>query len=203
MCGCCRGPTVVGESCWNLLWRKGLLVYLKLGGDAGLFETWRGCWSLHALKWDLGLPDNFEKVLIPRYPDHFSFVKAPTGVSALRLARWREEFAVSALERNIPGSFYLSLKCKTTTVALKEGYRRGKLVNPHPLVRIRQKFYHVMRTGLLYRGKDANLIPREDFLLKDSENSVEDKEEDESEDEEFEGFGTGDEYDEETSDAED
>ncbi|KAK8531881.1 hypothetical protein V6N13_131238 [Hibiscus sabdariffa] len=104
-----------------------------------------------------------------------------------------------------PGIFYLSLKCKTTTVALKEGYRRGKLVNPHPLVRIRQKFYHVMRTGLLYRGKDANLIPREDVLLKDSENSVEDKEEDENEDEdeEYEECGTGDEYDEETSDMED
>ncbi|MFQ6640013.1 hypothetical protein Gotur_015157, partial [Gossypium turneri] len=216
--------------------------------------------SLHSLKWDLGLPDNFEKVLILKYPDNFSFVKAPTGVSALRLKRWREEFAVSALEKSnegeemgdeyrqfkrgqttlafpmnfprgygaqkkvrawmeefqklpyispyedsrhidpnselmekravgvlheflsltihkktkrnylrslreelniphkftrlftrYPGIFYLSLKCKTTTVALKEGYRRGKLVNPHPLVRLRHKFYHVMRTGLLYR----------------------------------------------------
>ncbi|MBA0692135.1 hypothetical protein Goari_009722, partial [Gossypium aridum] len=275
--------------------------------------------SLHSLKWDLGLPDNFEKVLIPKYPDHFSFVKAPTGVSALRLKRWREEFAVSALEKSnegeemgdeyrqfkrgqttlafpmnfprgygaqkkvrawmeefqklpyispyedsrhidpnselmekravgvlheflsltihkktkrnylrslreelniphkftrlftrYPGIFYLSLKCKTTTVALKEGYRRGKLVNPHPLVRLRHKFYHVMRTGLLYRGKGANLIPREDILLKDMENRMEDKEEeggdyddDDDEDEEYEEIETGDEYDEETSDVED
>ncbi|KAB2031018.1 hypothetical protein ES319_D05G274400v1 [Gossypium barbadense] len=275
--------------------------------------------SLHSLKWDLGLPDNFEKVLIPKYPDHFSFVKAPTGVSALRLKRWREEFAVSALEKSnegeemgdeyrqfkrgqttlafpmnfprgygaqkkvrawmeefqklpyispyedsrhidpnselmekravgvlheflsltihkktkrnylrslreelniphkftrlftrYPGIFYLSLKCKTTTVAVKEGYRRGKLVNPHPLVRLRHKFYHVMRTGLLYRGKGANLIPREDILLKDMENRMEDKEEeggdyddDDDEDEEYEEIETGDEYDEETSDVED
>lgn len=109
-----------------------------------------------------------------------------------------------------PGIFYLSLKCKTTTVALKEGYRRGKLVNPHPLVRLRHKFYHVMRTGLLYRGKGANLIPREDILLKDMENRMEDKEEeggdyddDDDEDEEYEEIETGDEYDEETSDVED
>uniref|UniRef100_A0A0A9BW43 PORR domain-containing protein n=1 Tax=Arundo donax TaxID=35708 RepID=A0A0A9BW43_ARUDO len=27
-----------------------------------------------------------------------------------------------------PGVFYLSLKCKTTTVVLREGYERGKLV---------------------------------------------------------------------------
>jgi len=64
-----------------------------------------------------------------------------------------------------PGIFYLSLKCKTTTVALREGYRRGKLVDPHPLVRAREKFYHVMRTGLLYRGKGINLLPQQDILL--------------------------------------
>ncbi|XVF75975.1 hypothetical protein PTKIN_Ptkin13bG0230600 [Pterospermum kingtungense] len=267
--------------------------------------------SLYPLKWDLGLPDNFEKVLIPKYPDHFSFVKAPTGVAALLLVKWRDEYAVSALERSneggdtgdeyrqfkrgqttlafpmnfprgygaqkkvrawmeefqklpyispyedsrhidpnselmekravgvlheflsltihkktkrnylrslreelniphkftrlftrYPGIFYLSLKCKTTTVALKEGYRRGKLVNPHPLVRLREKFYHIMRTGLLYRAKGVNLIPREDILLKDLENRMEEEEEKEEEEEEEE-TETGDEYYEETSDAED
>ncbi|WCJ34094.1 Ubiquitin carboxyl-terminal hydrolase family protein [Euphorbia peplus] len=247
--------------------------------------------SLHPLKWDLGLPDNFEKILIPKYPDHFQFVKAPNGIGCLKLVQWRDEIAVSALQKSneskemgneyqkfkrgqttlafpmsfprgyggqkkvrawmeefqklpyispyedprgidpdselmekrvvgvlhellsltihkktkrnylrsvreelclphkftrlftrYPGIFYLSLKCKTTTVALREGYQRGKLVNPHPIAHLRDKFHHVMRTGLLYRNKGSNLISKE-FLL----NNVEDENEpDESEEEEGE-----------------
>jgi hypothetical protein len=263
--------------------------------------------SLYPLKWDLGLPDDFAKVLVPKYPDHFRFVKASNGVACLRLAEWREEFAASALERSnessklgneyrqfkrgqtalafpmsfprgygaqkkvkawmeefqklpyispyedsskidpnsdlmekrvvgvlhemlsltihkktkrnylrslreelnlphkftriftrYPGIFYLSLKCKTTTVAIREGYRRGKLVNPHPLVRAREKFYHVMRTGLLYRGKGVNMLPQQDILLDDMEDETE---QEGSEAEEDEG---GDEcYEEEISEIED
>lgn len=234
--------------------------------------------SLQPLKWDLGLPDCFEKTLIPKYPDHFQFVKAPNGVSCLGLRNWVEEFAVSALQKSnerkgcegseyrelkrgqpalvfpmrfprgygaqkkvrawmeefqklpyispyvdsknidpnsdlmekrtvgvlheflsltvhkktkrnylrslrdelnlphkftriftrYPGIFYLSLKCKTTTVTLREGYQSGKLVNPHPLARHREKFYHVMQTGLLYRSKGVLLKPEEDVLMMDS-----------------------------------
>ncbi|KAL5060468.1 hypothetical protein RYX36_032072 [Vicia faba] len=230
--------------------------------------------SLYPLKFDLGFPDSFEKTLIPKYPENFQFVKAPNGVSAVRLARWCDEFAVSALQKSnecesdqyrefkrgktalvfpmrfprgyggqkkvrfwmdefqklpyispyadsskidpksdlmekrvvgvlheilslclhkktkrnylrslreelnlphkftriftrYPGIFYLSLKCKTTTVTLREGYARGKLVDPHPLARHRDKFYHVMRTGLLYRG-DGSLKVGEDALMVDS-----------------------------------
>ncbi|GKV25896.1 hypothetical protein SLEP1_g35276 [Rubroshorea leprosula] len=246
--------------------------------------------SLHSLKWDLGLPDNFEKVLVPKYPDHFRFVKNSNGVVSLRLVQWHEEFAVSALQRSneiremgneyrqfkrgqtalafpmnfprgygaqkkvkawmeefqklpyispyedsrhidpsselmekravgvlheflsltihkktkrnylrslreelniphkftrlftrYPGIFYLSLKCKTTTVTLKEGYKRGKLVNPHPLARPREKFYHVMRTGLLYRGKGVNFLSQQDILLNDMNNEGKGEEEEEEE----------------------
>ncbi|GLT88355.1 hypothetical protein SLE2022_063850 [Rubroshorea leprosula] len=246
--------------------------------------------SLHSLKWDLGLPDNFEKVLVPKYPDHFRFVKNSNGVASLRLVQWHEEFAVSALQRSneiremgneyrqfkrgqtalafpmnfprgygaqkkvkawmeefqklpyispyedsrhidpsselmekravgvlheflsltihkktkrnylrslreelniphkftrlftrYPGIFYLSLKCKTTTVTLKEGYKRGKLVNPHPLARLREKFYHVMRTGLLYRGKGVNFLSQQDILLNDMNNEGKGEEEEEEE----------------------
>ncbi|KAG6770265.1 hypothetical protein POTOM_025941 [Populus tomentosa] len=245
--------------------------------------------SLHPLKWDLGLPVNFEKVLIPKYPDHFQFARAPNGTRSLRLVQWHEEFAVSALQRSnetsekgkeyrqfksgytamtfpmsfpkgyggqkkvrawmdefhklpyispyddskridpdselmekrvvgvlhellsltihkktkrnyvrslreelilphkftrlftrYPGIFYLSLKCKTTTVALREGYRRGKLVNPHPLARLREKFYHVMRTGLLYRDRGVKMIPQE-ILLNDVEDETEQEESEEEE----------------------
>lgn len=233
--------------------------------------------SLHSLKFDLGLPDNYEKTLVMRYPDHFCFVKAANGNPCLKLVTWRDEFAFSALQKrnerdavsgedglyrefkrgqsaltfpmsfprgygaqkkvkawmdefqklpyispyddasnidpesdlmekravgvlhellsltihkktkrnylrsmraelNIPhkftrlftrypGIFYLSLKCKTTTVILKEGYRRGKLVDPHPLTRLRDKFYHVMRTGFLYRARGLGMVSKEELLL--------------------------------------
>ncbi|KAK9128398.1 hypothetical protein Syun_017195 [Stephania yunnanensis] len=80
-----------------------------------------------------------------------------------------------------PGIFYLSLKCKTTTVALREGYQRGKVVNPHPLVNIREKYYYVMRTGLLYRGKGVDFISDKNCVLDDGGNVV-----DEDSDEELE-----------------
>lgn len=242
--------------------------------------------SLHPLKWDLGLPSNFEKSLIPKYPAHFKFVKAVNGEACLRLVQWREEFAASELERSnesdrtsheyrqfkkgqpalsfpmkfprgygaqkkvrawmeefhklpyispyedsrhidpnselmekravgvlhellsltihkktkrnylrsireelnlphkftrlftrYPGIFYLSLKCKTTTIVLREAYGRGKLVNPHPLARLREKFYHVMRTGLLYREKGD--VKPEDILLADVESDTGEDESDE------------------------
>ncbi|KAK9671650.1 hypothetical protein RND81_12G045100 [Saponaria officinalis] len=231
--------------------------------------------SLYLLKWDLGLPDKFEKLVVEKYPDWFRVSKGSNGLPCLSLVEWRDEFAVSALERSgeisglrgndyrefkkgntlltfpmsfprgyggqkkvqawmeefhklpyispyedctnldptsevmekrvvgllheflnltihkktkrnylrslrgelvlphrftriftrYPGIFYLSLKCKTTTVTLREGYRKGKLVDPHPLALLRNKFYHVMRTGLLYRGKGVNFLSPEDCLL--------------------------------------
>ncbi|KGN50720.1 protein WHAT'S THIS FACTOR 9, mitochondrial [Cucumis sativus] len=239
--------------------------------------------SLRPLEWDLGLPCDFERSLVPRYPDHFRLVKASNGDWCLRLKEWREEFAVSALQRSnessglgdayrqfkkgcttlafpqsfprgygaqnkvkawmeefqklpyispyescrqvdpnsdlmekrvvgvlhellsltlhkktkrnylrslreemdlphkftriftrYPGIFYLSLKCKTTTVSLKEGYQRGKLVTPHPLTCLREKFYHVMKTGLLYRGRGAAMLEKEGILLNNTVEVVED-----------------------------
>lgn len=270
--------------------------------------------SLHPLKWDLGLPDNFEKLLIPKYPDYFQFVKASNGIGCLQLVQWRKEFAVSVLQRSnesdemdngyrqfkrgqtaltfpmsfprgygaqkkvrawmeefqklpyispyedsrqidpnselmekrvvgvlhellsltihkktkrnylrslreelilpqkftrlftrYPGIFYLSLKCKTTTVALREGYKQGKLVNPHPLARLRDKFYHVMRTGVLYRDKGANLIPQDILLngVKDETGQEQSEEEDEIGQEQYkEEVETGDDCYEVTSEME-
>ncbi|AEE79795.1 Ubiquitin carboxyl-terminal hydrolase family protein [Arabidopsis thaliana] len=243
--------------------------------------------SLHSLKFDLGLPDNYEKTLVMKYPDHFCFVKASNGNPCLKLVKWRDEFAFSALQKrnedndvsgeesryrefkrgqstltfpmsfprgygaqkkvkawmdefqklpyispyddpsnidpesdlmekravavlhellsltihkktkrnylrsmraelNIPhkftrlftrypGIFYLSLKCKTTTVILKEGYRRGKLVDPHPLTRLRDKFYHVMRTGFLYRARGLGMVSKEELLLDRPEDDLEEE----------------------------
>lgn len=238
--------------------------------------------SLHPLKWDLGLPDDFDRNLIKKYPDHFRVVKGASGSNCLKLVEWRQEFSVSMLqkmnERSIggsidgnngisgyrefkrgkaalefpmsfprgygaqkkvkawmdefqklpyispyedsrgidpnselmekrvvgvlheflgltiykktkrnylrslreelnlphrftriftryPGIFYLSLKCKTTTVALREGYQRGRLVDPHPLARHRDKLHYVMRTGLIYRNKALDVLPHPDNFV--------------------------------------
>ncbi|KAG0456220.1 hypothetical protein HPP92_024008 [Vanilla planifolia] len=63
-----------------------------------------------------------------------------------------------------PGIFYLSLKCKTTTVMLREGYQKGKLVDPHPISLLRDKLFYVMRTGILYRGKGMTKVVLDDDL---------------------------------------
>lgn len=250
--------------------------------------------SIHPFKWDLGLPDDFDRTLVQKYPDHFRVVKGSNGLPSLKLEQWREEFAVSELQKSsethelgsfsryrqfkrgqtalafpmsfprgygaqnkvkawmeefqklpyispyedssvidpnselmekrvvgvlheflsltmykktkrnylrslreelnlphkftriftrYPGIFYLSLKCKTTTVALKGGYRRGRLADPHPLVRLREKFYYVMRTGLVYRNRGLDMIPQLENLANDE---VDGTEQEESEEEEFE-----------------
>ncbi|XP_059649249.1 protein WHAT'S THIS FACTOR 9, mitochondrial-like [Cornus florida] len=266
--------------------------------------------SLNPLKWDLGLPDDFDRTLIRKYPDCFRVVKGPNGL-CLKLEQWREEFSVSELQKShenaelgggsggsggyrqfkrgysalgfpmsfprgygaqnkvkawmeefqklpyispyedsrgidpnsdlmekrvvgvlheflsltiykktkrnylrslreelnlphkftriftrYPGIFYLSLKCKTTTVAIREGYRRGKLTNPHPLSCLREKFYHVMRTGLLYRGKGVGMIPQPDNLGNVEEDGTQ---QEELEEEEYE---SGDEFCEDEEDSE-
>lgn len=244
---------------------------------------------LHSLKWDMGLPDDFDRNLIRKYPDHFLVAKGTSGLNCLKLVRWQDEFSVSTLqkinEKNIgqnidgstvisryrafkrgkatiefpmsfprgygaqkkvkawmddfqklpyispyedsrgidpnselmekrvvgvlhellsltihkktkrnylrglreelnlphrftriftryPGIFYLSLKCKTTTVVLKEGYRRGRLVDPHPLTRHRDKLHYIMRTGLIYRNKAPELLSHLGNLVEEVEDNV-------------------------------
>ncbi|KAG6529076.1 protein WHAT'S THIS FACTOR 9, mitochondrial-like [Zingiber officinale] len=73
------------------------------------------------------------------------------------------------------GIFYLSLKCKTITVVLREGYERGKLVEQHPLALLRDKFYYVMRTGILYRGKGCSKLAFEEDDLLGEGNSKEEE----------------------------
>ncbi|KAL1814216.1 hypothetical protein ACET3Z_024281 [Daucus carota] len=255
--------------------------------------------SLYNLKWDLGLPDDFDRNLIRKYPDCFRAVKGSNGLACLKLLKWDDEFAVSALQRGnedvdlsvsdngetelrkfkrgqnglafpmsfprgyggqkkvkawmddfqklpyispyedcrgidpnsdlmekrvvgvlheflsltvykktkrnylrslreelilphkftriftrYPGIFYLSLKCKTTTIALREGYRRGKLVDPNPLSKLRDKFYYVMRTGLIYRNKGVDMLPQLDSLVADDGAVVNDRDESEEEEDE-------------------
>jgi hypothetical protein len=102
--------------------------------------------------------------------------------NAIRLLR--EELGLphrfTRLFTRYPGVFYLSLKCKTTTVVLREGYERGKLVEQHPLAAVRDKVHYVMRTGVLYRGKGLSKLVLDDD---GAEDGVHDGEE------EFQGEG--------------
>ncbi|KAI3822726.1 hypothetical protein L1987_10323 [Smallanthus sonchifolius] len=96
-------------------------------------------------------------------------------------------FRFTRIFTRYPGIFYLSLKCKTTSVALKEGYRRGKLVNPSEIAKFRGKFHHVMRTGLIYRKKGLEMLPELDKLVEDDSIGIDGEES--CEDEEVESSG--------------
>lgn len=82
--------------------------------------------SLHALKWDLGLPDTFHKTLVPQFPNHFQFVKSPNGVVSLKLSRWPDELAVSALQKhNEGGTHYREFKRGQSALAFPMRFPRG------------------------------------------------------------------------------
>nr|XP_043614231.1 protein WHAT'S THIS FACTOR 9, mitochondrial [Erigeron canadensis] len=100
-------------------------------------------------------------------------------------------FRFTRIFTRYPGIFYLSLKCKTTSVALKEGYKRGKLVNPCEIAKYRAKFYHVMRTGLIYRKKGLEMLPELDKLYDDNDydNVLKNYEKEPSDGEEVESSG--------------
>ncbi|WOK91729.1 protein ROOT PRIMORDIUM DEFECTIVE 1-like [Canna indica] len=54
------------------------------------------------LRWDLGLPRDFARSLLPEYPDYFQIVPSPTGIGGaldLELVLYRKDLAVSAMER--------------------------------------------------------------------------------------------------------
>lgn len=250
--------------------------------------------SIYPLRWDLGLPFDFDKTLIQKYPDHFRVTKGLNGIACLSLVQWHEEFAVSALQRSkqglsvhadyqrfksgrtplafplnfperhgrrkvvkawmeefqklpyispyqdcglidpendvmekrsvgvlheilsltiqkktntiylrnlreelilplkfvriftgYPGIFYLSRKRKTSTAVLKEGYHKGKVVDCHPLIRVREKFLHVMSIDVPnHQGKGFRGINGEDGLDKNYSEGEEEQEDSEEEQDE-------------------
>ncbi|XP_010557778.1 PREDICTED: protein ROOT PRIMORDIUM DEFECTIVE 1 [Tarenaya hassleriana] len=213
--------------------------------------------SIDQLKWDLGLPYDYQDSLIPNHPELFILIKLSTDLVGLRLVSWDERLAVSKLQRNAtwqqtredlrnnrlafpvkftrgyglkrkcmewlqewqtlpytspyvnashldprtdvsekrnvgvfhellhltlgkkterknvsnlrkafalpqkftkvferhPGIFYISMKCDTQTVILKEAYEKGQLLEKHPLVGIREKFSSMMNEGFLDRSR--------------------------------------------------
>ncbi|CAL0328540.1 unnamed protein product [Lupinus luteus] len=199
------------------------------------------------LKWDLGLPQDYEKSFIPEFPDCFRVVRDQMcgfrgrDNRVLELVCWSDELAVSSIEKNSkegelvfpvkfssgfemdkkyekwlnewkrfsyvspyedasylsasseesdrwavgvlheilhilvpkktekdnllvlgdwlglrsrfkkamlqhPGIFYVSNKIGTYTVVLRDGYKRGSLVEQHPLMNLRSQYVHLMNT---------------------------------------------------------
>ncbi|KAG8378381.1 hypothetical protein BUALT_Bualt08G0131600 [Buddleja alternifolia] len=57
---------------------------------------------LERLKWELGLPQDYEEVIIPEFPDYFRVIGGESfgdNGKVLELVCWSDEFAVSELEK--------------------------------------------------------------------------------------------------------
>ena len=253
------------------------------------------------LKWDLGLPDDYVKSVIPEFPDHFRVVGVDNN-AVLELVCWSKQHAVSCLEKKYgdkakgqgkelgfpvqfstgfemdkkyekwvkewnslryvspyengvnlsgsseesdkwvvgvlheilnllvskktekdnvlmigewlglasrfkrvmlqhPGIFYVSSKNRMYTVVLRDGYKRGLLVEDNPAMEFRRRYIHLMNTVKEDSTKDKNekgkTSSKEGNLIED-EGKVGEEERDENRgEEEEEGSG------EELSDDED
>ena len=208
--------------------------------------------TIDQLKWDMGLPHDYQQTLIPHYPQFFGLVRLSDDRIGLKLLHWDNQLAVSELEKNgggygsghnlafpvkftrgfglkrkcmawlsewqqlpytspfadpsnldprtdesekrnvgvfhellhltitkrterknvsnlrkplqlpqkftkvferHPGIFYISQKCATQTVMLREAYEGPDLVRKHPLIGLREKYASLMRTGMLNRSR--------------------------------------------------
>ncbi|KAK6919624.1 Plant organelle RNA recognition domain [Dillenia turbinata] len=56
--------------------------------------------TIDQLKWDLGLPYDYQQSLIPNNPDLFSLVQLPDDRVGLKLLSWDDRLAVSQLQKN-------------------------------------------------------------------------------------------------------
>ncbi|WCJ41466.1 Ubiquitin carboxyl-terminal hydrolase family protein [Euphorbia peplus] len=74
------------------------------------------------------------------------------NVSNLRTPLSLPQKFTKVFERH-PGIFYISKKCDTQTVVLREAYEGQKLLQKHPLVGIREKYASLMERGFLDRSR--------------------------------------------------
>ncbi|XP_074273846.1 protein WHAT'S THIS FACTOR 9, mitochondrial [Silene latifolia] len=57
--------------------------------------------TIDQLKWDLGLPYDYQQTLIPNFPDLFSTVKLEDERVGLKLLSWDNRLAISHLQKNV------------------------------------------------------------------------------------------------------
>ncbi|GAV91311.1 PORR domain-containing protein [Cephalotus follicularis] len=74
------------------------------------------------------------------------------NVSNLRKPLSLPQKFTKVFERH-PGIFYISMKCDTQTVILREAYDRQQLLEKHPLVDLRERLSAMMKEGLLDRSR--------------------------------------------------
>lgn len=74
------------------------------------------------------------------------------NVSNLRKPLALPQKFTKVFERH-PGIFYISKKCDTQTVILREAYDGKQLLQRHPLMETREKFASMLREGVLDRSK--------------------------------------------------
>ncbi|KAI9107204.1 hypothetical protein K1719_021813 [Acacia pycnantha] len=58
--------------------------------------------TIDQLKWDLGLPHDYEHSFIPNHLERFSFVRLPDDRIGLKLLYWDDSLTVSELQKNAP-----------------------------------------------------------------------------------------------------
>ena len=100
-------------------------------------------------RWVVGVLHEILNVLVP---------KKTEKDNVLMLGEWlglRSRFKRALLQH--PGIFYLSSKIGTQTVVLREGYKRGSLVEPHPLMNLRSQYIHLMNT-VKEDGRDSKVV---------------------------------------------
>ncbi|KAI5017431.1 hypothetical protein ZWY2020_042319 [Hordeum vulgare] len=85
-------------------------------------------------------------------------------VEVEKFSQFRKWFGIDVNVRDVfldhPGIFYLSAKGKRHTVFLREGYDRGKLVEPNDVSEARRKLVELMllrRHGLGNANSNANM----------------------------------------------
>ncbi|XP_061361857.1 protein WHAT'S THIS FACTOR 9, mitochondrial [Gastrolobium bilobum] len=89
-------------------------------------------------RWVVGVLHEILHILVP---------KKTEKDNVLMLGEWlglRSRFKRALLQH--PGIFYLSSKIGTYTVVLREGYKRGSLIEHHPLMNLRSQYIHLMNT---------------------------------------------------------
>ncbi|XP_058097468.1 protein WHAT'S THIS FACTOR 9, mitochondrial [Magnolia sinica] len=276
-------------------------------------------WAVDRLRWDLGLPDDYARSVLPEFPDYFQVSPFRPGEDnrlALELVCWSKELAVSAMEKaarskgeykkgmplafplqfsrgfdlekkvkkwvdewqrlpyispyedgthlppksdigekwavgvlheilhllvpkktdkeNVfllgevmglrsrfkralsdhPGIFYVSNKIRTSTVVLREAYKRDLLVQKHPLMGMRYQFIHLMNKGKdgraagplssSHANSNKNAWVEEEEDDDDNDNDYDDGDDESGEeDSEEEGYGDSDSESEDESEGED
>ncbi|KAK7271007.1 hypothetical protein RJT34_26583 [Clitoria ternatea] len=79
--------------------------------------------------------------------------------SLLMIGDWlglRSRFKRALLQH--PGIFYVSSKIGTYTVVLREGYKRGSLIEDHPVMNLRNQYVHLMNSVKEDDGKMSKVV---------------------------------------------